>query len=92
MAFQFRKPFNIKDNAFDPDGHKYVYKAPKGNYLLKLLKSDKTKPTKQGEVPVAVPHIRDTGRPGSGIGWSLAETVVALLGRIQAWCCSICSW
>ena len=54
MAFQFRKPFNIKDNAFDPDGHKYVYKVPKGNYLLKLLKSDKTKPTKQGEVPVAI--------------------------------------
>ena len=54
MAFQFRKPFNIKDNAFDPDGHKYVYKVPKGNYLLRLLKSDKTKPTKQGEIPVAI--------------------------------------
>ena len=41
MGFKFRKRFDPKEHAFDPDGHRYISNVPKGEYLLKIVKSDR---------------------------------------------------
>ena len=54
MSFKFRgKGFNPQEHAFDPDGHRYISNVPGGEYLLKIVKSERQE-GKNNAPPVAI--------------------------------------
>ena len=55
MGFKFRKTFDPKKHAFDPDGHRYINNVPKGEYLLKVVKSERQEG--KGDNPAVAVHV-----------------------------------